>query len=89
MSHAFLIPGLEWEKDIYKSDFFDGWWDTYWSNRIYFDTGCLFNSQRLDHFGEILTGAIELILTPLDAHSIAKDLVKLSTAALAAPVWLK
>ena len=32
------------------------------------------------------TGATELILTPFSAHSIANDLVRLSTAALAAPV---
>lgn len=35
-----------------------------------------------------LTGAIALTLTPLDAHSMAKDLVRLSTAARAAPEWL-
>lgn len=34
------------------------------------------------------TGAMELIRTPEAAHSIARLFVKLSTAALAAPVWL-
>lgn len=34
------------------------------------------------------TGATALTLTPEWAHSMAKLLVKLSTAALAAPVWL-
>lgn len=34
------------------------------------------------------TGATELIRTPEAAHSIARLFVKLSTAALAAPVWL-
>ena len=32
------------------------------------------------------TGATEFILTPFSAHSIANDLVRLSTPALAAPV---
>ena len=36
-----------------------------------------------------LTGATELMRTPLAAHSIASDLVKLSTPARAAPEWLQ
>lgn len=40
------------------------------------------------YFTSLLTGATELTRTPEAAHSIARLLVKLSTAALAAPVWL-
>ena len=36
-----------------------------------------------------LTGATALTLTPLSAHSMDRDLVRLSTPALAAPVWLQ
>lgn len=35
-----------------------------------------------------LTGATALTRTPEAAHSMARVFVKLSTAALAAPVWL-
>jgi len=36
-----------------------------------------------------LTGATALILTPAGDHSTARDLTRLSTAALAAPEWLQ
>ena len=36
-----------------------------------------------------LTGATALTRTPLSAHSMDRDLVRLSTPALAAPVWLQ
>ena len=35
------------------------------------------------------TGTTEFILTPFSAHSMANDLARLSTPALAAPEWLK
>jgi len=44
------------------------------------------NSQRCSLQQQIITGATALILTPAGDHSTASDLVRLLTAALAAPL---
>lgn len=46
------------------------------------------SQHQLDEKKVLLTGATALTRTPELAHSMDKDLVRLSTAERAAPVWL-